>query len=85
MRSLQNYKSTIAHDTWSAEPYASGIKATAGSWHLYGHSHGRLPEVPDSLSMDVGVDTHEFRPWHYDEIAGVMRRRSEAREGAKNA
>jgi hypothetical protein len=35
-----------------------------GSWHLYGHSHGRLPEPPTLLSMDVGVDTHDFRPWH---------------------
>ena len=59
-------------------------RSNRGSWHLYGHSHGRLPEVHNSLSMDVGVDTHEFRPWHYDEIAGVMRRRSEAREGAKS-
>ena len=33
-----------------------------GSWHLYGHSHGRLPESPTSLSMDVGVDIHDFRP-----------------------
>ena len=40
-----------------------------GSWHLYGHSHGRLPDDPAALSMDVGVDTHEFRPWHFDEIA----------------
>src|SRR5271166_6364154 len=58
-------------------------QSNRGSWHLYGHSHGRLPEVPNSLSMDVGVDTHEFRPWHYDEIAGVMRRRSEARDGRR--
>ncbi len=31
-----------------------------GSWHLYGHSHGRLPDDPAALSMDVGVDTHEY-------------------------
>ena len=28
--------------------------------------------------MDVGVDTHDFRPWHYDEVAGVMEKKSEA-------
>ncbi len=39
-----------------------------GAWHLYGHSHGRLPELDNSLSMDVGVDTHDFRPWSFDEI-----------------
>src|SRR5271163_4275578 len=26
-----------------------------GAWHLYGHSHGNLPDTPTSLSMDVGV------------------------------
>lgn len=51
-----------------------------GSWHLYGHSHGRLPEAPDSLSMDVGVDTHDFRPWHYDEIAEIMKKKTAIRE-----
>jgi hypothetical protein len=50
-----------------------------GSWHLYGHSHGRLPEPPTSLSMDVGVDTHDFRPWHYDEISRLMTARAKAR------
>ena len=50
-----------------------------GSWHLYGHSHGRLPELPTSLSMDVGVDTHDFRPWHYDEISRLMTARAKAR------
>ncbi len=39
-----------------------------GTWHLYGHSHGRLPQDPAILAMDVGVDTHDFRPWHFDEI-----------------
>ena len=51
-----------------------------GSWHLYGHSHGRLPEVPNSLSMDVGVDTHDFRPWHFDEIKAAMNERTRLRE-----
>ena len=43
-----------------------------GSWHLYGHSHGRLPDDPAALSMDVGVDTHDFRPWRFDEIRERM-------------
>jgi hypothetical protein len=25
--------------------------------------------------MDVGVDTHDFRPWQFDEIIQIMRRR----------
>lgn len=47
-----------------------------GSWHLYGHSHGRLPDDPLALSMDVGVDTHDFRPWHFDEIKERMKERA---------
>lgn len=43
-----------------------------GSWHLYGHSHGRLPDDAAALSMDVGVDTHDMRPWHFDEIKARM-------------
>ena len=46
-----------------------------GAWQLYGHSHGRLPEAPAMLSMDVGVDTHDFRPWHFDEIKAAMEAR----------
>lgn len=53
-------------------------RSNRGSWHLYGHSHGRLPDLPNSLSTDVGVDTHDFRPWHYDEIGDLMRKKSEA-------
>jgi calcineurin-like phosphoesterase family protein len=43
-----------------------------GAWHLYGHSHGRLSSLAASLSMDVGVDTHDFRPWSFDEIRDRM-------------
>jgi calcineurin-like phosphoesterase family protein len=52
-----------------------------GAWHLYGHSHGKLDPGPASLSMDVGVDTHDFRPWHFDEIKARMEeKRLAARE-----
>jgi calcineurin-like phosphoesterase family protein len=53
-------------------------RSNRGSWHRFGHSHERLPEVPNSLFMDVGVDTHDFRPWHYDVIAYIMRKRAAA-------
>lgn len=41
------------------------------SYHLYGHSHGTLPE-DDSKSFDVGVDSHDYYPWNYDEIEQKM-------------
>ncbi|MGA7343704.1 MAG: hypothetical protein WBE72_01280 [Terracidiphilus sp.] len=28
----------------------------------------------------MGVDTHEFRPWHFDEIQAVMQPKAVARE-----
>jgi calcineurin-like phosphoesterase family protein len=51
-----------------------------GAWHLYGHSHGNLLDEPRSLSIDVGVDTHDFRPWHFDELQAVMKARIATRE-----
>ena len=60
-------------------------RAHHGAWHLYGHSHGKLPEAPTSLSMDVGVDTHDFRPWHFDEINLVMTEKAKARGELQSA
>lgn len=51
-----------------------------GAWQLYGHSHGNLPDDPLALSMDVGVDSHDFRPWHFDEIQSVMKAKGDARQ-----
>jgi len=41
-----------------------------GALHLFGHSHGRLP--PYGLSFDVGVDSHDFHVWSWDEIKAKM-------------
>lgn len=37
-----------------------------GRVHLTGNSHGHLG--PYGKSFDVGVDSHEFRPWTWDEV-----------------
>jgi calcineurin-like phosphoesterase family protein len=42
-----------------------------GSWHLYGHSHGKLPDL--GLSTDVGVDGHNFQPWSFEEVRAYFR------------
>lgn len=47
-------------------------KAHHGAWHLHGHSHGTLPDDPNSLSIDVGVDNHNFAPISYQEIKEIM-------------
>ena len=44
-----------------------------GTWHLYGHSHGNLPDKEDRLAFDVGVDCHNFYPLSYDEVKAIMK------------
>jgi calcineurin-like phosphoesterase family protein len=53
-----------------------------GTWQLYGHLHGNLPDDPLSLSMDVGVDTHDFRPWLFGEVEKVMKAKATEKEQA---
>lgn len=45
-------------------------KSHYGTWHLYGHSHGNLP--PLGLSMDVGVDAHNYFPVSFNEVKTFM-------------
>lgn len=47
-------------------------KSHHGTWHLYGHSHGSLPDNNNSLSFDIGVDCHNYKPLHFDEVAVIM-------------
>jgi calcineurin-like phosphoesterase family protein len=41
-----------------------------GSWHLFGHTHGKLKGI--GMSFDVGVDCTEFVPLSLDQVAGKM-------------
>jgi calcineurin-like phosphoesterase family protein len=50
-----------------------------GVIHLYGHSHGSIPDF--GLSMDVGVDVAykkfgEYRPFNIGDITNIMSKRS---------
>jgi calcineurin-like phosphoesterase family protein len=51
--------------TWSASVH--------GSWHFYGHSHGRLPEL--GRSRDVGVDVADvaFTPRTFAQLTAGMK------------
>ena len=46
----------------------------SGGWHLFGHSHGNLNDrvEREGKLLDVGVDSHDFRPWSLEEVAQVM-------------
>ena len=45
-------------------------RSNHGSWHLFGHSHGKLKGM--GLSFDVGVDCTEFEPLSLKEVAARM-------------
>ena len=47
-------------------------KSHHGSWHLYGHSHGSLADDPNALSLDVGVDCHDYAPISYARVKQIM-------------
>ena len=45
-------------------------RSNHGSWHLFGHSHGKLKGI--GKSFDVGVDCTAFEPLSLDRIAEKM-------------
>ena len=46
-----------------------------GSWHLFGHSHGRLAVDNHTLAYDVGVDSNYYTPVSMDKIVDIMSRK----------
>ena len=62
------FLSHYAHRVWN--------KSHHGVWHLYGHSHGTLPDDPNSLSFDVGVDCHGYKPISFAEVKAIMAQKS---------
>lgn len=38
----------------------------SGAMQLYGHCHATLPGI--GRQLDVGVDTHDFYPWHVEDV-----------------
>ena len=66
----ETYRMTLCHyamRTW--------YRSCHGTWMLYGHSHGRLPESACYRSMDVGVDANNFTPISIREVAKIMEKR----------
>ena len=64
---INGQKITLCHyamRTWNCSCH--------GAWQLYGHSHGKLAGV--GKQMDVGVDTHNFKPYSFDEIKKIIER-----------
>ncbi len=63
-------------------PMRSWNKSFHGSWHLYGHVHGRLAAEdaarPHMLTRDVGVDACDFQPVSFAALRTYMAPRVEA-------
>lgn len=59
-------------------------KSHHGVYHLYGHSHGTLPEDPFSLSFDIGVDCFEYKPVDFKKIIELMEAKQKKIEHNKN-
>lgn len=69
-------------------PLRSWEKGSQGSWNIHGHCHGTLIPFMSEFKnkegnrdcfkqLDVGIDTHkEFMPYHFDEIAEIMKGRT---------
>lgn len=47
-------------------------KSHKGSWCLFGHSHGSLPDDPTLFSFDVGVDCWNYYPLEFVQINSLM-------------
>ncbi len=43
-----------------------------GAYHLFGHSHGSLPDNPNSKSFDVGVNCHNYYPISMERVHEIM-------------
>lgn len=59
------FLSHYAHRVWN--------KSHHGVYHLYGHSHGTIADLPDSLSFDIGVDCHAYFPLSFKEVVDKMK------------
>jgi calcineurin-like phosphoesterase family protein len=43
-----------------------------GSWHLYGHSHGRLSQEEGRFCFDIGVNSWDYSPLSLEEVRRQM-------------
>lgn len=56
-------------DSWNASCH--------GSWQLHGHCHGNMPENPDKMQFDVGMDVWDFKIIPWDVIVAKMESKRE--------
>jgi len=59
--------------TFSHYAMRSWASSCYGSWMLYSHSHGRMPEFDNMFSFDCGVDIWGYAPAPWNAIVEKMR------------
>lgn len=50
-------------------------KSHHGVWHLYGHSHHTLPDLEDSLSIDVGINGRNYHLMTENDVWELMQKK----------
>jgi len=60
---IQDKKVMLCH--YSMEVWEQWHK---GSYHLYGHSHGFLPDNPNRLKFDVSCNIWDYTPISWEQI-----------------
>jgi len=54
-------------------PMLAWHQSQHGSFMLHGHCHSSLDHLNEDVRrLDVGVDGHNWYPWHLDEIVAVL-------------
>ena len=74
---INGQKITLCHyamRTWNCSCH--------GAYNFFGHSHGKLLSI--GKQMDVGVDTHNFYPYSFNEIKKIMETKEENEDLVKH-
>jgi calcineurin-like phosphoesterase family protein len=68
-RNINGKDVTLCH--YAMRSWASSCH---GAWHLYGHSHGRMPEFDNMFAFDVGIDVWDYAPIPWCVVEEKMKR-----------
>jgi len=57
-------------------PMESWNGSFRGSWHLHSHTHNSMPDNPNKLRMNVGVDVTDFYPVNVSDVENFMAKKT---------
>ncbi len=56
-------------------PMRTWDKSHRGSWHLYGHHHGKIEKEPWGKSMDVAINIWDYKPVSFETVKSILDKR----------